>query len=81
MFERTLQRTLRCAKRANRIIGDLLDVTYTRVHGELGVNVRKVDLKKVLEDVGHVPMMETPDLFMDALSEWNAHRIPTAAAS
>jgi pimeloyl-ACP methyl ester carboxylesterase len=36
---------------------------------------------RVLEGVGHVPMMETPDLFMDALSEWTAHRIPSAAAS
>ena len=36
---------------------------------------------KVLEGVGHVPMLETPDRFMDALNGWTAHRIPSAAAA
>jgi pimeloyl-ACP methyl ester carboxylesterase len=30
---------------------------------------------KILEGVGHVPMMETPDLFMQALNEWGTYRI------
>jgi pimeloyl-ACP methyl ester carboxylesterase len=30
---------------------------------------------KILEGVGHVPMMETPDLFMKALNEWGTYRI------
>jgi pimeloyl-ACP methyl ester carboxylesterase len=30
---------------------------------------------EVLEGVGHVPMMETPDLFMKALRAWNTYRI------
>jgi len=30
---------------------------------------------EVLEGVGHVPMMETPALFMEALNEWGAYRI------
>ncbi|MEO8744184.1 MAG: alpha/beta hydrolase [Candidatus Dormibacter sp.] len=30
---------------------------------------------KVLEGVGHVPMMEVPDAFMDALSAWSPYRI------
>ena len=30
---------------------------------------------KILEGVGHVPMMETPALFMEALNEWGAYRI------
>lgn len=34
----------------------------------------------ILEDSGHVPMMETPDLFLDALQAWGAYRIPSAAA-
>jgi pimeloyl-ACP methyl ester carboxylesterase len=36
---------------------------------------------KVLEGVGHVPMMETPALFMRAFSEWMAYRIAPAPAS
>ena len=35
---------------------------------------------EVLDGVGHVPMMEAPDQFMDALEAWSAYRIPTAAA-
>jgi pimeloyl-ACP methyl ester carboxylesterase len=36
---------------------------------------------KVLEGVGHVPMLETPDLFMGALESWSAHKIPSAVAA
>ena len=36
---------------------------------------------KVLEGVGHVPMMEAPVLFLDALRSWSAYRIATAAAA
>jgi pimeloyl-ACP methyl ester carboxylesterase len=37
----------------------------------------------VLEGVGHVPMMETPDLFLRVLNHWLPYRIPadTAASS
>ncbi len=35
---------------------------------------------KVLEGVGHVPMMETPDLFLEALASWG-YRIASAAAA
>ena len=31
---------------------------------------------EVLEGVGHVPMMETPELFMSALNAWSTYRIP-----
>jgi pimeloyl-ACP methyl ester carboxylesterase len=35
----------------------------------------------VLEGVGHVPMMETPDLFLSVLFEWLAYTIvPEPAA-
>jgi pimeloyl-ACP methyl ester carboxylesterase len=30
---------------------------------------------EVLEGVGHIPMMETPELFMNALNRWSAYRI------
>jgi pimeloyl-ACP methyl ester carboxylesterase len=34
----------------------------------------------VLDGVGHVPMMEAPGLFMDALEAWSPYRIASAAA-
>ena len=35
----------------------------------------------VLDGVGHVPMMEAPDLFMTALKEWRTYRIPREPAT
>lgn len=36
---------------------------------------------EVFENVGHVPMLETPDLFTHALTAWSAYRIPSAPAA
>jgi pimeloyl-ACP methyl ester carboxylesterase len=36
---------------------------------------------EIFEGVGHVPMLETPELFMEALSSWTATRIPSAPAA
>jgi pimeloyl-ACP methyl ester carboxylesterase len=36
---------------------------------------------RVLEGVGHVPMMETPDQFLSVVQEWLADRIAPAAVS
>lgn len=36
---------------------------------------------RVLDGVGHVPMMETPDFFLEALTGWGEFRIPDAAAA
>jgi pimeloyl-ACP methyl ester carboxylesterase len=36
---------------------------------------------KVLDGVGHVPMLEAPGLFLEALSSWSAYRIASAAAA
>jgi len=47
---------------------------------ELAHRVRGWELE-VIEGVGHVPMMETPDLFMRVLSDWMAYRIQRAAIS
>ncbi|HEV2218787.1 MAG TPA: alpha/beta hydrolase [Candidatus Dormibacteraeota bacterium] len=47
---------------------------------ELVRRVRGWDLE-VFEGVGHVPMMETPDLFIRVLSDWMADRIQRAAIS
>jgi hypothetical protein len=43
---------------------------------------RRPDWKlEVLEGVGHVPMMETPDLFMTVVSRWSAYRIAPESAA
>jgi pimeloyl-ACP methyl ester carboxylesterase len=43
---------------------------------------RRPDWKlDVLDGVGHVPMMETPDYFMSALQGWDAYRIAPASAA
>jgi len=47
---------------------------------ELVNRVRGWELE-VLEGVGHVPMMETPDLFIRVVSDWMAYRIQPAAIS
>jgi pimeloyl-ACP methyl ester carboxylesterase len=36
---------------------------------------------EILEGVGHVPMMETPHLFLRALESWDGYRIASAAAA
>ena len=36
---------------------------------------------RILDGVGHVPMMETPDLFLEALISWSPYRIASAAAA
>ena len=43
---------------------------------------RRPDWKlDVLDGVGHVPMMETPDYFMSALQGWEAYRVAPASAA
>jgi pimeloyl-ACP methyl ester carboxylesterase len=43
---------------------------------------RRPDWKlDVLDGVGHVPMMETPDYFMSSLQGWDAYRIAPASAA
>ena len=52
---KAIERVLRSAERANRIINDLLDVTHIRVTGELRVSRKHIDLlallKEVLDDI------------------------------
>ncbi|NVJ24418.1 hybrid sensor histidine kinase/response regulator [Myxococcus sp. AM011] len=53
---KTIERALRSAERANRIINDLLDVTHARVTRHLPVSRQRIDLlahlKEALEDMG-----------------------------
>lgn len=46
-----MQRTLRNAYKATRIVRDLLDVTHARTSGEIPVNKQLVDLHAILKDV------------------------------
>lgn len=48
---KALERTLRNAQRANRIINDLLDVTHTRVSGGMPISCKRLDLRALLNDV------------------------------
>jgi signal transduction histidine kinase len=48
---KALERTLRNAQRANRIINDLLDVTHTRVSGGIPISCKRIDLRALLNDV------------------------------
>jgi pimeloyl-ACP methyl ester carboxylesterase len=36
---------------------------------------------EIVAGVGHVPMLETPGLFMQALNAWTAYRIPSQPAA
>jgi len=36
---------------------------------------------EILDGVGHVPMLETPGLFMQTMREWEPYRIPAATAA
>jgi CheY-like chemotaxis protein/two-component sensor histidine kinase len=47
---RALERALHSAKRANRIINDLLDVTHIRVTGKLRVSRKRLDLLALLSE-------------------------------
>lgn len=43
---------------------------------------RRPDWKlEILDGVGHVPMLETPDRFMEALSAWRPDKMPVAPAA
>ena len=62
------------------------------IHGELDRLIpiaaardlvkRRPDWKlEVLKGVGHVPMMETPELFLDVVNKWLAYRIAPEPAT
>jgi pimeloyl-ACP methyl ester carboxylesterase len=36
---------------------------------------------EILEGVGHVPMMETPELFVEVVNQWLAYRIAPEPAT
>ena len=87
-LQRTYERTLRCAQKANRIISDLLDVTDSRVKGELGINPRRMELKAHLEEIigdarithgVHPIELEVPA--GEVWGQWDADRLTQAISN
>ena len=66
--------------RALVIHGSLDRVIPVSAAVELGRRRPDWDLE-ILEGVGHVPMLETPRLFMQVLNAWTAYRIPSEPAA
>mgnify|MGYP001180488627 CR=1 FL=1 len=85
---RTVERTLRCAHRANRIIADLLDVSWARVNGEVEIAPKPVELDAHLEDLVaelRVTHASTP-IVLEASGdpvhgEWDPERINQAVTN
>lgn len=87
---RAMSRALRSAKRASRIINDLLDVTHARVTGTLSIMRTATDLRAVLEatieDVrlAHPKRAIDLDIQGDAAKltgEWDADRVAQATVN
>ncbi len=85
---RTYERTLRCAKKANRIINDLLDVTHTRVNGELKVQPRTLELKPLLREIADDVRTAHPGVAIeldlpeaDVTGEWDSDRVSQAVGN
>ena len=58
---RALETALRNAKKATRIIGDLVDVTQARVRGELSIFRRGADLRGLVAEVVHDEQVTHPN--------------------
>lgn len=78
-----LERVVRSAKRASRIINDLLDVTHVRVTGRMAVARARMDLLAVVRDTVEDLRLANPgrELRLDLpqasaiVGEWDADRI------
>jgi len=77
-----LQRVLRNAAKADRIINDLLDVTHVRVTGELSLDRRRVELRGLVQDVVDDLQLSHPDRQVpvtlpgeEIVGEWDPNRL------
>jgi signal transduction histidine kinase len=87
---RIIERALRSAERATRLIDDLLDVTHARVTGELPIAPRPTDLRTLLEEVIGDARAASPGRVIEllevgpnasTLGEWDADRIAQAVTN
>jgi signal transduction histidine kinase len=86
---RALQRALRSAQRATRIIGDLVDVTQARVRGELSVVRRSADLRGLIAEVVEDEQTTNPDRVIElddqvgaaVMGRWDPDRISQLAVN
>lgn len=84
-----LERALRNARRANRIINDLLDVTHARVSGGMSIHPKAVELDGVLLDVVADVRVANPDreIFLERDEQstnngfWDADRMTQATTN
>ena len=66
-----LERALRCAQRATRIINDLLDVTHSQVTGGFPVSHKRVDLRVLVSDALDELRTANPDRTIHLLPDGN----------
>ncbi len=59
---KNVERTLRNAKKANRIITDLLDATEVRVTGQMPVTMQRVNLHELLKDIVDDTRLQHPEV-------------------
>ncbi len=58
---RSLERALRSAQRANRLISDLIDVTECRVQGAMPIRRQRTDARRIVEDAVDEARVAHPD--------------------
>ena len=81
-----LERALRNARKANRIISDLLDVTQTRVGGGMAVAKQRVDLVAIVRAVVDDLRLSHPHIELtadatDAFGAWDPDRLSQMATN
>lgn len=86
---KSLERALNSARRASRIINDLLDVTHVRVSGGMRINRQQVDLRTVLSEAVDDLRIAHPgrELRLETMGEaaapgeWDPDRVTQAATN
>jgi signal transduction histidine kinase/ActR/RegA family two-component response regulator len=59
---KNIERVLRSAQKANRIITDLLDVTHVRVTGQMPVTKQRVDVCRLLQEIVDDARVQHPEV-------------------
>jgi signal transduction histidine kinase/CheY-like chemotaxis protein len=86
---KAVERALRNAERANRIINDLLDVTHARVTGGMAVTRQRVSLRELLKEVVDDARLSNPGRAIELVAaagdpvhgEWDPDRLAQVATN